>query len=371
MNSVKISTRLALVWTLFAILFSTVQPVLAGGATPVKFAFFYKPPTNVNVTALAQTHDVFIFTRGDEEIRDQLLASGVQGPVLQYLRFEAIMDPGSCTAKPWDNQVAYKPGDFCRISRYHPDWFLLDSNGKRIVVDGKFYLMDPANPGWRQFWLQRAKEMQQKFGWRGVFLDNVEATLGKHRRAGRTLKKYPTDSSFQIAVRGFLKYLYVNYFQPQKRPLFANIIYLSNMNINVWFSYLQYLDGAMQEGWAVDWDSGYLKESSWNNHMILAEKTQSLGKFAILVSQGKQSATERQQFAYASYLLVASGGASFRYGNDQAYDEVWWYPNYGMNLGTPLGARYQVGNAWRRDFSNGYVVVDPDAHTARIVVNGQ
>lgn len=348
--------------------FQPAEAALAGGATPIRLAFFYKPPSNVNVTTLANTHDVFIFTRGDEEIRNQLLAAGVNGPVLQYLRFEAIMNPGSCTAKPWDNQVAYKPGDFCRISKDHPDWFLRDSNGKRIVIDGTYYLMDPGNAGWRQFWLQRAKEMQQKFGWRGVFLDNVEATLGKHRRAGRVLQKYRTDAEFQAAVRGFLKYLYTNYFKPQGRPLFANIIYLSNMNINVWFSYLQYLDGAMQEGWAVDWDSGYLKETGWTNHLILAERTQALGKYAILVSQGKQSATSRQQFAFASYLLIADGKASFRYGNDQAYDEVWLYPNYSLKLGTPIGARYQVGDLWRRDFSNGYVTVNPLAHTAEIVV---
>ncbi|MGC8856176.1 MAG: hypothetical protein ACP5QU_05205 [Anaerolineae bacterium] len=37
----------------------------------------------------------------------------------------------------------------------------------------------------------------------------------------------------------------------------------------------------MQEGWAVDWDSGYLTETAWKNHMALAERTQTLGKFAI------------------------------------------------------------------------------------------
>ncbi|MGC8856177.1 MAG: hypothetical protein ACP5QU_05210 [Anaerolineae bacterium] len=68
-------------------------------------------------------------------------------------------------------------------------------------------------------------------------------------------------------------------------------------------------------------------------------------------------------------MLIASGRASFRYGNDQAYDQLWWYSNYSLNLGTPLGARYPVGSAWRRDFSNGYVVVDPTTHTAQIVVN--
>jgi hypothetical protein len=44
------------------------------------------------------------------------------------------------------------------------------------------------------------------------------------------------------------------------------------------------------------------------------------------------------------------------------------YGNYNVKLGSPRGARYLQGSVWRRDFTNGYVIVDPARHTASIVV---
>ncbi len=362
--------RLATLATIIIMVMGTYTNARAA-ATPalvtdriVNIAYFYKPPTNSDATTLAKNFSTYILTRADETFRDQLIANGVQSPILQYVRFEAIMDPGSCSAQPWRNQVAYKIGDFCSISNDHPDWFLLNSNGNRIVVDGNFYLMDPGNQEWREFWLSRTQESQEGLGWYGVFLDNVEASLYKVNRLGGVLAKYPDDASYQAAIQGFLQFLYTSYFQPQGRPLLANIISLDDTA--VWFKYLQYLDGAMDEGWAVDWKSGYLSVSEWNDALTRAEKTQAMGKYALLISQGDQANTNRQNFSFASYLLISNGRASFRYTNHSNYESVWLYPNYNIDLGSPLAPRYQQGNMWRRDFTKGSVIVDPVNHTAEI-----
>ena len=94
-------------------------------ASTIKLAWFYKPPADGNVNLVAENFSTFIMTKGNEATRDQLISLGAQRPVLEYLRFEAIMDPGSCTVKPWQNNVAFMAGDFCTISSQHPDWFLL------------------------------------------------------------------------------------------------------------------------------------------------------------------------------------------------------------------------------------------------------
>jgi hypothetical protein len=61
-----------------------------------------------------------------------------------------------------------------------------------------------------------------------------------------------------------------NYAQPYNRPVVANII--ARRDEATWFSYMQYLDGAMQERWAVGWSpSEYVTESKWNGDMALAE----------------------------------------------------------------------------------------------------
>jgi hypothetical protein len=331
-------------------------------------AWFYKPPADGNVTLIAQNYSTFITTKGNETFRDQLISLGAQPPMLEYLRFEAIMNPGSCTATPWKNNVAFKVGDFCDISANHPDWFLLDTNGNRIMHltnTTEFYYMDPGNAGWRAFFLSRVKEIFAADPvWDGVFLDNVEETNIFHVKDGENLAKYPDNASFQAAVQGFLQYLRANFFQPNGKLLTVNLIARTD---DAYFTdYLTYLDGVMHEGWAIDDPDRWRSAAEWEKHMALAEKTQAMGKLIILVGHGQQADTELQNFAYASYLLVANGKSTFRYGSDKAYNQAWLYDNYQLNLGAPLGKRYLSGTAWKRDFANGTVSVDPNSHVATI-----
>jgi hypothetical protein len=336
----------------------------------VNLAFFYKPPSNSDAATTAGNFSNVVLTGGDETFRDQLISNGFASAIPQYYRSEGIQDPGSCTASPTNNQIAYKAGDFCDISKNHPDWFLLDTNGNRIRTSptSNYWRMDPGNAGWRSFFVSRLLEIDQQKGWQGVFLDNLEASLGEIKRDGLLPAKYQDDASYQTAVKGFIQYLYSNYAQAYNRPMMANII--SRSTEAQWFNYTPYLTGAMQERWSVPWSntSGYLSESKWSADMTLAEKTQAQGKYIVLVAQGAKTDTARQKFAFASYLLISNGKASFRYSDSSIYTEVWLYDNYKVQLGSPLGARYQSGTAWRRDFANGYVTVDPVNNTANITV---
>ena len=336
----------------------------------VNLAFFYKPPSNMDAATLAANFDSVILTGGDENFRNSLTARGFRSTIMQYIRSEGIQDPGNCTSTPANNQIANRPGDFCSISQNHPDWFLLDTNGNRMKTSptSNYYRMDPGNAGWRNFFVTRLLEIQQQKGWSGLFLDNVEASLSEIQRDGATPARYPNHASYQAAVRGFLQYLYQNYSQPYNRPMMGNII--ARQDTATWDSYTQYMSGAMQERWAVGWDSpDYISESKWKSDMLLAENTQARGKYIILVAQGSKTDSERQKFAFASYLLVSNGKAAFRYGDEDVYTEAWLYSNYNVDLGSPVGARYQTGSSWRRDFTRGYVIVDPINHTATIATS--
>lgn len=338
----------------------------------VQLAWFYHPPDGTQMEVVRNKFNTFIFTKNDERERDLLREKGIKKPILQYLSLDVIIDPGSCTAQPWRNQVADRPGDYCYISEHHPEWFLLDEDGNRmfhkINDEMRSVMMDPGHPGWREFWLSRARESQEILGWEGVFLDNVEASLGKRQRRNALPAAYPTDRSYQAAIEGFLAYIYTDYFQPEGRPLYANIIDL--YEDEVWFRYLRYLDGGMEEGWVVGWFDDPPKERDfWQEELQRAEKSQAQGKEVILVAQGKQDDYERQTFAYASYLLVSNGNASFRYTNAHHYHELWLYDNYDLDLGTPLGPRYQEGEIWRRDFTNGIVRLHFDSYSATIVTS--
>jgi hypothetical protein len=331
----------------------------------IKIAWFYKPPAEELYAMVSRNFKFFILTNHDEPEREKMRAAGLTAPIYQYLLLAEIQDPGSCTEIPWGNQVANRPGDFCDISINHPDWFLLDESGQRIHYEGDFYCMDPGNPGFRAFWLERAREIQTEYKWDGLFIDNVEASLLKYKDMSVRPEKYANDSSFELAVDEFLKYLNDNYFAPENRPVIANIIYANDPQ--VWYRYLQYLDGAMLENFAVDWQ-GYFSREDWEKQMSLISTTQDMGKTALLVSQGAQDDISRQEFSFASYLLIANGQSSFRYANHSAYTEVWWYSNYEVDLGAPLGNMRQEAGQWVRDFEHGQVIVNPSNHTAEIVV---
>jgi hypothetical protein len=333
----------------------------------VRLAWFTNIPREQDMFRVIEWFDFYIFHQGNEKDRELMVALGAKGPILQYILFESIQASNSCTAKPKVNQAAYLPGDYCMISEQHPDWFLLDTEGQRILVeDGEtnLYLMDPGNSGWRSFFLDRIKKIQAEPNWDGVFLDNVPVTLAFREQSGHLPAAYPDDTSYQAAVQGFLKYLYESYFQSNKKLVFANLI--SRKDDADWVNQLNYLDGAMHEGWAIDWPDGYRPADTWEKQMALAEQTQEMGKTIVMVSQGNQDDRTLQNFAFASYLLINHGNAFFRYANSDNYADVWLYENYTYDLGEPLGPRYQDGQAWRRDFAKGNVFVNPETHQVEI-----
>jgi hypothetical protein len=332
----------------------------------VRLAWFYKPPDEALLPTIAENFDLFILTHKDEAQRDALKSLGVKSPIFLYLQLLEIKDPGSCSDTPQGNQVAYQAGDFCEISEQHPDWFLLDQSGNRIVDNSSVY-MDPGNAEYRAFWLQRARALQEQYHWDGFFIDNLEASLSKISSKGIVTAKYPDDASYQAAIEGFLKYLRQNYFEPRRQPVLANIISIKDWN--VWLRYLQYLDGAMIEAFTVDWSTDYLSPSEWESELDAVDKALSQGKTLILVSQAEQPDSNRQQFALASYLLITNGNAFFRYADAGGYRKVLLYKNYSLNLGEPLGPRYQKGSSWRRDFTNGFVLVNPETQRAEIKLN--
>jgi hypothetical protein len=334
----------------------------------IRLAWFYKPPDDTETELVARKMDFFILTHKDEQSVSQLKSLGVKTPIAEYLLFMVINDPGDCNKQPPGNQVAYKPGDFCEISQSHPDWFLLDADGNRIVTGENSYFMDPGNEGFRSFWLERARELQESYSWDSIFLDNVEASRAKLLDQSIDLQKYPDDESFQEAVRGFLGYLRNSYFQPRNKLMYANIVSESD-DESVWESFLPYLDGVMIESFASDWSGGFPYPPDWQVQMQQAEKALAQGKTLILVGQGKQENLKLETFTLASYLLITNGNAFFRYTNSNSYRDLWLYENYDLDIGQPAGDRYKYQGGWRRDFTKGYVVVKPQNKASEIVIN--
>ena len=343
---------------------ATPSPLTPVPSLKIQLAWFYKPPADNLLPTLSQNFDFFILTHKDEPDRDTLRSLGVTAPIFEYLLLTDIRDPGNCTDIPFGNQAAFHVGDFCMIDTEHPDWFLLDQ-GERRITDGQVYFMDPGNPGYRAFWLERAQELQEEYGWSGIFIDNVDASLGRFKSMGVLPKNYPTEAQYQAAMQGFLDYLRANYFVPAHRKMYANITVVHDYDI--WQDYLNSLDGVLVENFATGWSGRNKSRTEWEEQMNALEKAQDQGKTTILVAQGEQNNVKREKFSLASYLLIANEHSYFRYALSRDYDKVWLYENYQINLGPPLSTRYREGTVWRRDFLHGYVTVNPATLEAKIV----
>jgi hypothetical protein len=369
----------------FVIMDQSTSVVVRASTPSVKQGFFYTPPTDgTSAATMAAKASFVVLTDGGESYRDSLRAHGFDGPILQYFVSAEVEGPGpyanasaACDASyvPLRNQVTDRVGDFCTLVHPNESWFLHNGAGQRLYGywgSRIYYHMNPASTGWRTFALQRmsadllGSATQDRLGYSGIFLDNVELSLVKARtqlaNSDGTVREFSSDADFRNAWAGYLSALRGTL--RAAGPMWANMISDPNEG-NSWDLYLQHLDGGMFEAFATGYNG--LTPAKWENNIRQVESALRAGKGVLTVGRGTKGDTTKQTLALASYLLVSDGGnAFFRYGNSSSYGQWWQYPNYDVALGAPLGGRYESGSTWRRDFECGYVTVDPAARTGSI-----
>jgi uncharacterized repeat protein (TIGR01451 family) len=90
------------------------------------------------------------------------------------------------------------------VSSNHPDWFLVDSNGQRILFDDTYYL-DIGRSDVRERAWQSLRNFLNRCGRpRYIYLDNYDMRVGPNRYAP---PNYPTNDQWVQAVVGWTEYL--------------------------------------------------------------------------------------------------------------------------------------------------------------------
>jgi hypothetical protein len=329
---------------------------------------------------------IVVLTYGDEAYRDALRAAGYSGKVLQYLNAAQVNGPGpypdnqaACDDSfvPLRNGFVRGVGDFCRDLHPHEDWFLHNGDGERLYsLVGEteiHYHMNPANPEWRVYASQRIVSQligPTSPGYDGIFLDNVELSLTRlttlAANADGTVAEFDTDDDFRAAWHGYLDLIRAR--GGPSATIWASLVSDPNRG-DYWTDYVRYLDGVMSPAFATGYDP--LTVDAWENNLTQAEAALRAGTGLIAVSRGMRDDLAWQEFALASYLLIAEGDQTwFRYvSRDSNADllSLWHYPNYEIALGPPTGERERTGATWRRTFVCGYVEVNPATRTGSIV----
>jgi uncharacterized repeat protein (TIGR01451 family) len=90
------------------------------------------------------------------------------------------------------------------VERNHPEWFLLDRNGQRILEHGTFYYLDIGRQDVRERAWQSLRDFLNRCGRpRYIFLDNYNVRVGSQYAP----PNYPTNDLWVQAVLGWTEYL--------------------------------------------------------------------------------------------------------------------------------------------------------------------
>jgi len=258
---------------------------------------------------------------------------------------------------------------YCEAADNHPEWFLLDSNGKRFEYSGYegHWQMDVGNTDYQNAWADNVIASSRNV-FDGVFMDNALFACDTYHD-GVCPAAYPTDEAMRDAYRSML----ANTRQKFVDAGLQTVANMSNARLHegAWDSYVEYLDGGFDEWWLTFGDNDLLSEypEGWSRQIAQITENEAKGKIT-WVQPHHSGAEQPFRYAFASYLLAAGAHAAIseiaetdRYDNASA-----WHAEYDWDLGEPAGSYYEVTtNVFRRDFACGTVLVNANKTGSRAV----
>jgi hypothetical protein len=247
---------------------------------------------------------------------------------------------------------------YCWADSHRPDWFATDESGNRIewAPYPGHWQMKVGDPDYQQAWIANVLAELRRYRWDGVVIDNAMVEPGPFYFPSQNLRDYPTASAYTAATRSFLA-------RVAPRLTAAGFLVIPNIQahaalagVELWRDWLQFTSGGTREYW-MRWDApgSHFGGADWVRLQQIFAEVQRQGKLFLTGTplDGPED-VRSMRYGRASFLLGWNGGpAGFGAGN--------WHPEWTIEIGTPTGPRYQVGSAWRRDFTGGTAIANVSA----------
>lgn len=267
-----------------------------------------------------------------------------------------------------DKDVAQLPTGigYYAAQREHPDWFALDTKGQRIEWDGypKHWQMTIWNQAYQEAWTSAVKAEVVREGWDGVLADNDFSSLKHYSPAvlAGTEDAAATDRLLRDGYDAFLSVAGNSLTQAGK--MFIPNVSESHLTPGRWSAHSRY-DGAMEENFGLrDGGSGELLTFQGNEFKELRAQAALGESWLLLVTHTKGVREERVGFATAA--LLASSHTCWN-GGTPDYKDPAWTVYQESNLGEAVDTANRLpSGVWIRQYTNGWVAVNPTAHTARV-----
>ena len=254
----------------------------------------------------------------------------------------------------------------------HPEWYLLNTSGKRFTFNDYGYLWaaDIGNRDYQVRWAANVAAKLKADPWDGVLVDDANPTMEYHYPVA-DVAKYPTDADYQRATGSALALIGPR-IRAQGKLVVANFgswrVYRSAVT-----PWLKYVSGGMEEHFTKFGNSpadGYLTGEDWDNLLGLLKETQATGKLFLGISHSSLTDRAAARYGWATMLLAATGSASFALHDN--YTKESWFPEYDYELGAPRGKESELaGGIHRRAFERGIVLVNPTKASVPVRFGGR
>ena len=255
------------------------------------------------------------------------------------------------------------------------DWWLRDSQGNRVSTWEGIYNID-MNHDWSRYLVSFVNEkIASLYGVDGIFFDMVSESISwanggdiDFDNNGIKDSAYQADGIWLERAEYLLDYAQNN--------LNTDYVVINGSSHN---NFQEYTNGRMFENFPTPWENN----GAWSAIMnAWVKNKQSNNKpFINILNTNTGNTGNNQNFKSVRFGLVTSlledGYFSYDYG-DENHGQTWWYDEYDIDLGDPLGSPVSQNNyssynpdVWSRDFSNGLAIVNSTNQAKTVDLGGE
>lgn len=249
-------------------------------------------------------------------------------------------------------------------------WFMRKDGQRLHMARWDWYLMDIADGGYREYWVEKCIERMRDTECDGVFTDSftVDAYFGQ------LTPEHPwfTDTNLCRAHWIPLLEAYADHIQARFAATPERFYFLPNIGalITGWdatdYAWLSE-HGGMVEGFGAWGGGSYFDEADWRLQMDRILELVSLDRIVICQSYPSDFDLQERMFLTGCYLLIKGNRTYLNMLGLEHGEELVFYPEYEVPIGSYLGGipsstdelRDLSSGCYRRDYSNGIVFVNP------------
>jgi hypothetical protein len=327
-----------------------------------------EPPTAADLETAAKRYDVVVLNATEIAAMRRLHELNPKVKVLVYKDLSSTRDYDGAVNGNTDAARLPSGIGYYAAQNNHPEWFALDTTGKRIEWRGypRHWQMTVWNAAYQQAWTTAVTDEVTKEGWDGILADNDFNSLSHYSPAilAGTANAADTDRMLRDGLDAFLTM--AGEALQKAGKMFVPNVSETRLIPGRWTAHSRF-SGAMEEnfGFRDDGGTGELLTFQGNEWKELRAQAALGESWLLLVSRTRDDRQERA--GYASAALLAGPYTCWTRATTDTYLDPEWSKLQDTKLGEAVdAATRQPNGVWTRQFTGGWVAVNPTSAAVQI-----